>query len=176
MREDREFHERIGRIEALLEILERASDPALQAAARELVQALLDLHGAGLAAILEELTALGAPGEELLERLAKQSLIGSLLALHGLHPVAPALRVEQALSVLQPVLKMHGASVKFIELSGAVVRLRLDHSEELRTAPAENLKAMLEAALFESVPEVTSVELEIGAGGNGKIALPLVHK
>ena len=49
----REFQARLQRLDALLQAVERFADPAAQAQTREIVQAVLDLHGAGLERILE---------------------------------------------------------------------------------------------------------------------------
>ena len=53
MTEKREFHARTERIEELVTKLERASDPELHTAALELVQSVMELHGAALEHLLE---------------------------------------------------------------------------------------------------------------------------
>ena len=45
--------ERVQQIEALIRQVEASADPGLRAGVRELVEALLEYHGAGLERILE---------------------------------------------------------------------------------------------------------------------------
>ena len=78
-----EARERVARVEALLDDLEALADPAARETALELVQALLELYGEGLARIVapsqSATTAAGAA-------LAGDELVSHLLLLHGLHP------------------------------------------------------------------------------------------
>ena len=87
MRADAEFHNQLGRLEGLIEALEKVADPAVQMQARELTRILLDLHTAGLTKIVQSLAQAGEVGRALLDRFAQDDLVGSLLVLHGLHPV-----------------------------------------------------------------------------------------
>ena len=48
-----EFQKRLGRVEDLIAALDATPDPALREQVHELIQTLLDLHGAGLRADLE---------------------------------------------------------------------------------------------------------------------------
>ena len=54
-----DFQEQIGRIEGLVARLEN-SDPVTRATARQLVQCVMDLHGAGLARVIEILAEANA--------------------------------------------------------------------------------------------------------------------
>ena len=94
MPDDQEFQSRIRRIEELIQILEDTAVPTTRAQARELVQAILEHHGVGLAKIMELANQFGNP--RLLESLVHDDLVGSLLLLHGLHPVDPVTRAQQA--------------------------------------------------------------------------------
>jgi hypothetical protein len=51
--EDRELRERIQRIGGLVEEVEAIADPAVRARTKDLVQSLMDLHGAALERALE---------------------------------------------------------------------------------------------------------------------------
>src|SRR5437868_2922054 len=54
-----EFQARLQRLEALLVEAERNANPAAQDRTREIVQAVLELHAAGLARMVEHLAAAG---------------------------------------------------------------------------------------------------------------------
>src|SRR5262245_40748649 len=95
------FRKRLGRIEALLHEVERYADPAAREHTRELVQAVLGLHGDGLERILETV-AEGESGLATIDALGRDDLVGGLLLLHGLHPVDVETRVRQALDGVRP--------------------------------------------------------------------------
>src|SRR5215468_10106442 len=96
-----EFRKRMERIEVLLQEVESYADPAAREHTRELVQAVLGLHGAGLERILETV-AEGESGLATIDALGRDDLAGSLLLLHGLHPVDVETRVRQALDRVRP--------------------------------------------------------------------------
>ena len=52
--------------------------------AKELMESLMELHGAGFDRILEIAAAAG--NNDLIEAFARDNLVGSLLVLYGLHP------------------------------------------------------------------------------------------
>jgi hypothetical protein len=77
---------RLQRIETLIHEIEQLPDARVQSVARELVQTLLDVHGAGLARILEAVARTAEAGRPLLDALAGDELVAGLLLLHGLDP------------------------------------------------------------------------------------------
>ncbi len=66
----REFQARLERLDVLLREAERGTDPSAQTRIREIVQVLLDLHGAGLERLLEHVTATGETGRTVLDACA----------------------------------------------------------------------------------------------------------
>ena len=79
--------QRLGQVPLALPPVERHVDRAGRERLREIVQALLELHAAGLEKILTEVDSLGEAGREVIERLARDELVSSLFVLHGLHPL-----------------------------------------------------------------------------------------
>ena len=106
----------VGQIEAALDEL-GAADPAFRERAEELIRLLMQLYGAGLARTLELL------GPENGARIAEDKLIGSLLLLHGLHPVDASTRVAEALRRLQR--RLDGHSLRLEELTDGRARVRV---------------------------------------------------
>src|SRR5690349_15730538 len=90
------------RIEALMQQLAAIPDPTAQTAAEELVRALLEMYGQGLAQRLTLIASSDATGSALISALAQDELVGALLLLHGLHPLSLEERVAQMLAELQP--------------------------------------------------------------------------
>jgi Fe-S cluster biogenesis protein NfuA len=178
--EERDFRERVGRIETLIHGVERFADPAAQAHTRELVKAILDLHAVGLETVLGRLAEAGEPGRALLEALAHDDLVGSLLLLHGLHPLDTETRVRQALDQARPALRAHGGEVDLLAVVDGVVRLRLRGSCHGCPSSGQTLKQTIEEAVYDRAPEVTAVEVEGLTEspvdeGRRTIALPVVH-
>jgi hypothetical protein len=138
---DRAFAE----VEAQIAAVEAWPDDDRKAAARELAAALLELHRLGLARLLR------AVGDRA-ESASEDPGVGALLVLHGLHPHERGARARAAVARLQgafPDLEM----VRLVD--GAVV-VRVGARGGGATTPS-----VVQAALLEAVPDLTSVEVEI---------------
>jgi hypothetical protein len=158
--DDNEFLQRMRRIESLLQAVERSTDPDARAAARELVQALLELHGAGLATVMELTAGAGEPGRALVESFTNDDLVASLLLLHNLHPVGIEGRVRKAVERVRPRFRARGADVALAEAKDGLVRLRVTESAE-DGSPDDTLKRVLEDAIQGAAPDAAGIEIEI---------------
>jgi Fe-S cluster biogenesis protein NfuA/nitrite reductase/ring-hydroxylating ferredoxin subunit len=156
--EDAEAREHVERVEALLDEVESLEDPSARDKATELVQALLDLYGEGLARVMAR--ASEADGGRLAAELAGDELVAHLLLLHDLHPLSLERRVREALDEVRPYLESHGGDVELLGVEEPVVRLRLRGSCEGCPSSAMTLKLAIEDALFKAAPEIESVEAE----------------
>lgn len=155
-----ERQRRAERIEELISEVSEFSDPHARDIAEELIQALLDLYGEGLARILELSVQTGAPGYKLVESLAGDELVGSLLLLHELHPKDVETRVVQALDEVRPYLKSHGGNVELIGVEDGVARLRLEGSCHGCSSSTMTLKLTIEEAIFKAAPDLDRLEVE----------------
>ena len=159
-----DFRGRMQRLDALIREAERFADPAVQAHTREIVGALLELHGAGLERVLEHLAGAGEVGRAAIDALARDELVGSLLLLHGLHPLDVETRVLGALDKVRPYLHSHGGDVEFLGVAGGAVRLRLRGSCHGCPSSAATLRSTIEQAVYDAAPDVTAVEVEERTG------------
>src|ERR1700730_9464316 len=73
------------RVENLAARLESAGDPEIRATALDLVQSVVELHGAALQRLVDTLTRTPA-GQQILSEALENDLISSMLLLHNLHP------------------------------------------------------------------------------------------
>jgi Fe-S cluster biogenesis protein NfuA len=160
--EEKEFHQRLERIEGLVHTLESIADPKVRACAKDLVQSLLDLQGAGLDRIVTTLSGAGEPGRVLFHELARDDLVSSLLLLHGLHPVSLEERVKRAIAEIGPHLRSHGGSVEVVEISGGVLRLRLSGGGHGCGSSPDALRAAVEEAVYAAAPDVDGIQVEAG--------------
>lgn len=161
---DREFSRCIERIDALIQSIERSADPALRADAQGLLQAVLELHGAGLSRILDRVAQEGAPGRAVLDDLASDDLVRNVLLLHDLHPVDLESRVLRALDSVRPQLRGHGGEVTLVDVVDGVVRLRLEGNCHGCPSSAQTMKHLIEEAIIDAAPDATSIEVEGLAG------------
>jgi Fe-S cluster biogenesis protein NfuA/nitrite reductase/ring-hydroxylating ferredoxin subunit len=146
----------VGRVDALLE---RAEDDEL---AMELVQALVELYGEGLARLVAMVPEPAG--------IAEDELVEHLLLLHDLHPVPLRERVQTALQEVRPYLDSHGGGVEVVAIEGGVVRLRLEGSCSGCPSSAVTLKLAIEDAINKACPDVE----EIVAEGVAEPKLPKV--
>jgi Fe-S cluster biogenesis protein NfuA len=147
------------RIERLLDDLRAAVEPRAYDAVEELVRQVTDLYGAGLGRVVE--LARGSPSA-LLEQLADDDLVASLLAIHGLHPVPVEDRVEAALQSVRPFLAHHDGDVELLAIDpdlGAVM-LRLLGSCDGCPSSAVTLQLAVERAIVEAAPEISRIDVE----------------
>ncbi len=160
MAEQKEFHQRMQRVEALIGDIEATADPDTRAKAVELVQSLMEFHGAGLERMMEVVAETGAGGERLFNDFARDPLVGSLLLLYGLHPVEFETRVAAALEKVRPLLASHGGGVELLGITDGVVRLRMQGSCQGCPSSAMTLKTAIEEAVYEAAPDVAAIEVE----------------
>lgn len=141
--------ELVRRIEELVRRMEEFPDRECRETARSLMEAILELHGAGLERIMDIVFETGDSGKATIRRVANDPLVASILVLHGLHPDDMETRVQQALG------KAHGKA-EFVGVFEGVVRVRL-------TGSGCGLKESIETALREAVPDAAEIVVEEAA-------------
>lgn len=154
------FQHKLQKIEELVRAIESAADPNVRASAVELMQSLMDLHGAGIERMMEIVFESGANGGEIIDRFADDDLAASLLLLHDLHPQDIETRVMQALDKVRPYLRSHGGNVELIGFHDGIVRLRLEGSCHGCASSAMTLKLAIEEAVYEAAPDLIAMEVE----------------
>ena len=147
------------RIEEAIRSLEALSDPRGREQAKELVQVVLDLHGAGLARLLELVSAAGAAGQSILDSLAEDEQVRGLLLLHGLHPQDLESRVQRAVEKMRPFLGTHGLRLELLETGEELVRIKVHGNWQGKSATRPS-SGDIEIAILDAAPDVTRVEVE----------------
>ena len=158
------------RVEALTTDLAALPDRRIGAKAEELVRLLMELYGAGLARMLEVIDETGGMNPTLLDRLAADDLVASLLLLHGLHPQDIETRITRALERVRPYLASHGGGVKLLAVKDGIALLRLEGSCHGCPSSTITMKLAIEKAIEEAAPEVSRIELEEKSQGNASPA------
>ena len=158
--EVQEHNHLAARIDTLVQEVAAFPDPQARATTQELVQALLDMYGEGLARLLELTAQTGASGLALIDTFAGDDLLGSLFMLHGLHPLDIETRVMQALDEVRPYLKSHGGNVEFVKVEDGIAHLRLEGSCHGCPGSTITLKLAIEEAIYKAAPDLDGLQVE----------------
>jgi Fe-S cluster biogenesis protein NfuA/nitrite reductase/ring-hydroxylating ferredoxin subunit len=161
------------RIEMLLDA-SSAHGAMARERSEELVRLVADLYGAGLGRILDIVHDCGRLDGPVLDALAADDLVASLLLVHGLHPYDVDTRIERALDEVRPYLGTHGGDVELLGVTEAgVVRLRLLGSCDGCASSSVTLKLAVEGAVEAAAPEITGIEVDTGGGSATGTVIPL---
>lgn len=160
MIDDKGFQTQLQKIGELVQDLESIADPAIRATAKDLVQQLMDLHGAGLERILEIVFQSRQTGSETIDELGRDALVSSLLVLYGLHPEPLQSRVERGLHGIASNLNKMGAAASLIAVDDGNVRVRIKTEGHTCGSTARTAQAVVEEAIYNSAPDLKSLVVE----------------
>jgi Fe-S cluster biogenesis protein NfuA/nitrite reductase/ring-hydroxylating ferredoxin subunit len=140
----------------------------------ELVRLVTDLYGAGLERLLDLMHERGRLDPAVLDALAADDLVASLLLVHGLHPYDVTTRVQRALERVRPYLGSHGGDVELLAVTDeGVVHLQLLGSCDGCPSSSVTLELAVRDAVEAAAPEVTAIEVRAAVAvdgiGNGVI-------
>lgn len=169
-----DFQQRLQSIERLLAEIESA-DPALRTAVQQLVQLVMDLHGSGLERVLQLISATGDGGDRTIQALSRDELVGSLLILHGLHPVDFAERVSQGLLKANSRLRTHEGEVELLSIQEGAVRLRLRANGHGCGSTAQALKEIVTEAVYQTAPDITALVIDGADDNQGFVPLEMLQ-
>ena len=171
-----EFQEKTGQIDRLVQRVNAFIDADARTTSLELLQSMMDLHGAAMARIIELLSDSGEAGRSSLAKLGNDPLICGLMVLYGIHPVALEERVSRAIEKVRPQLQKHGGSAELIAVSDEVVRVKIQSSEHSCGSSSDTLKSTVEQAILEVAPEVVAITVEGSeAAASGFVPLSMIQ-
>ena len=171
-----EFQTHAEQIEQLVERVSALSDENARTVALELLQSLMDLHGAALSRVVEVLSSSGEGGRSSLARLGGDPLICGLLVLYGIHPVALEDRVNGAIEKIGPQLRKQSGTVQLLGIANGVVRIKVQSSGQGCGSSSDALKSIAEQAILEAAPEVVEVVAEgVPSSSSGFVALNMIQ-
>jgi hypothetical protein len=149
----KDFEHRLELVERGVRAIEGAEDAGLRASAQSLVQAVLELHRAGLERLLEVVHEREA-GQGIIDDLGRDPMVGKLLLLHSLHPLTLEARVAAAIESLRTSLHAEQGAVDVVSMTDGVVRVRV--------VGGNGLKGRVEAALLDAAPDMAGLDVEDG--------------
>ena len=158
MIEEKLVHKQAQEIERLIQEVEAITEPDLREKIVTLVQSLLGFHAAGIERLMQIITAEGESSGALLDKLAGDRLVGSLLLLYGVHPLSLESRVEQAIDRLRSNPTLNAGAVELVGISDQVVRLRLLQDQQRCHSSKQMLRTAIEDALYEAAPDLDEIQ------------------
>ncbi len=161
-RKPSEFKAQTDRVEKLAARLEQANDPETRATALELVQSVIELHGAALQVLIDRCVAT-PEGERILDEALQDDLVSSMFLLHNLHPDDLETRVLRGIESVRPYLQSHGGDCELAGVDKGIVRLRLHGSCGSCPSSSLTLKNAVEEALFQAAPDIREIIAENAA-------------
>jgi Fe-S cluster biogenesis protein NfuA len=170
-----EFQERTEQINRLVQRVTAFEDDDARTTSLELLQSMMDLHGAAMARVVELLSESGEAWRKSLSKLSDDPLICGLLVLYGIHPVALEERVSRAIEKVRPQLQKHGGSVELIEVADEAVRIKIQSSGHGCGSSADTLKATVEQAILEAAPEIVALSIETDELASGFVPLNTIQ-
>lgn len=160
MSEQKDFQERVRRIGALVEELETIADPAARSSARQLMQLVMEFHGAAIDRILEILANGGEPGMAFIEQLGRDPMISSLLVLYGLHPETVETRVSKAVERLKAKLQRDGAAIEMLGIKDGAVSVKVTPGAHACGSTTSTLRSLVEDSIYEAAPDIAALTVE----------------
>ncbi|MGH2701140.1 MAG: NifU family protein [Actinomycetota bacterium] len=148
----------VERLGELLGRLETVRDPMARETAEDLVSTLMEIYGDGLERVFDALESTEESAASARDRLLDDSVVASLLLIHGLYPVDLATRVRDALEKLRPQVAAEGGKIELIDIVEGVVRLRLEEPEAGCNGES-SLEPLIAEALEHAAPDVLGIEL-----------------
>ena len=170
-----EFQERTERISQLVERVNEIADADARTTALELLQSVMDLHGAGFSRIVEVLSDSGESGRNALAKLGADPLLCGLMVLYGIHPVPLKERVSRAVEKLAPQLRKRSAAVELIAVDDLVVRVKATAVGNGCGASADEVKQMVEQSILEAAPEVEILVEGLAPSEPGFVPLSMIQ-
>lgn len=147
----------LQRIDGAMATLDEIGDTKAGAVARQLVEAVLDLHGLAFAkaiALIQD----GGDGDVLLSRLAADDYVASAMLLHGLHPEEAEARLRKKIAAMRPHWGVRGFCVELEAVTGSTAKARVLWSEDALDRRAARRE--IEAALTDAAPDLDEILVE----------------
>jgi Fe-S cluster biogenesis protein NfuA len=157
-----EFHAYAEQVNQLVQRVSDLPDGDARTAALELLQSLMDLHGAVVTRLVEVLNNSGEAGRTSLGKLGRDPLVCGLLVLYGVHPMTLEDRVKQAIANVGTPLRKQGGTVELMSVTDTAVKVKIQKSGNTCGSSTDALKATVEQAILEAAPEVVEI-LVVGA-------------
>jgi Fe-S cluster biogenesis protein NfuA len=155
-----EFQAYAEQIERAVQRVNELQQEDSRTAALELMQAVMDLHGAALSRFVELLIEAGDAGRNSLAALGSDPLLCGLMVLYGVHPLSLEERVTRAIERVRPQVQKQGGKVELLDVNDSQVRVSIHSSGNGCHSSPDALQSTVEQAIREAAPEVIEIVAE----------------
>jgi Fe-S cluster biogenesis protein NfuA/nitrite reductase/ring-hydroxylating ferredoxin subunit len=152
--------ELLDRVQELSAQLDEYPDPRARQLAQDLLSAVIAMYGDGLHRIIDAIGRSRDAGATILDELAQDGAVASLLLIHDLYPASLHERVIEALDTVRPYMESHGGNVELIGIEDGVAKLALEGSCNGCAASRATLELAIKQALDEHAPDLAGLEVE----------------
>jgi Fe-S cluster biogenesis protein NfuA len=156
---DGAFQDQIRQLGKLIVQLDQFPDGPQKSACKELVQLLMDIHGIGLERMMEIVFEVGNHGSEVIDKLAKDPVVGSLLLLYSLHPDDLETRVRKAMENMRPRLRKLSCSADVLRVEDGAVQVQVTTTAHGCSSSTKDVRAIVEDCVYEFAPDVVALEI-----------------
>jgi Fe-S cluster biogenesis protein NfuA len=156
---DSEFQEQVQQLGKLIMQFDQMQESPQKNICKELVQLLMDVHGAGLARMMEIIFESRDPGPLIVDKLGNDTITSSLLLLYSLHPDDLETRVDRALENMRARLRKISCSVDLASIVEGAVQVRVSTSGHGCGSSTKDVRAIVEEGIYELAPDVVSLEI-----------------
>ena len=156
---DGAFQDQIRQLGRLITQFDQFPDGPQKSACKELVQLLMDLHGAGLERMMEIVFEGGSQGPDVIDKLAKDPVVGSLLLLYSLHPDDLEARVRKAMESMRPRLRKLSCSADVVRIKDGSVQVKVTTTGHGCGSSTKDVRAIVEDSVYEFAPDVVGLEI-----------------
>jgi Fe-S cluster biogenesis protein NfuA len=161
-----EFQAHAEKIERAVQRVNDLQDDGARTAALELMQSVMDLHGAAVARIVELLGDSGDAGRSALASLGDDPLLCGLMVLYSVHPLSLEERIHRAIEKVRPQVHKQGGKVELLDVSDGLVRVSISSTGNGCHSSPDALKSVIEQSVREAAPEVIDFVAEGAASSN----------
>ncbi len=154
-----EFQDQVQQLGKLITQFDQMPEDPQKTACKELVQLLMDVHGAGLERIMEIVFDSSSAGPAIIDELGRDTITGSLLLLYSLHPDDLETRVDRAIEIMRPRLRKLSCGVDLAGIVEGAVQVRVTTSGHSCGSSTKDVRAIVEEGIYEFAPDVASLEV-----------------
>jgi hypothetical protein len=153
------FHGKIRQLGSLVDGLDSAKEDRGSAAARELVQLLMEVHGTALERMMEIIFESGTLGEAIIQKAGEDPIVRHLLLLYSLHPEDIESRVLKALAEAESRLRKLNSEVELLSIREGAVQVRIRTSGHACGSTTKNIRSLVEESIYDMAPDLVSLEI-----------------
>jgi Fe-S cluster biogenesis protein NfuA len=153
------FQEKFRRLGALVDQLDAGPGGCSSESCRELIQLLMEVHGAALERMLEIVDQSGAQGEAIILKVGEDPIVRPLLVLYSLHPENLESRVLKALDAARQRLRKLNSDVELIEACEGTVKVRIRTAGHACGSTAKTAHSIVEECVYDFAPDLDALEI-----------------